>query len=157
MVKLLDDTVPSPKLIQHVGWRLWRANEHWQRAFRAEMVASGYGWFAEARANVLPYLDRSGTRQATLAARMQLSKQAIQQFIDGLVADGVVERSSDPDDARGRIVRFTKAGLDALVAANLVKRRIEADFRRRLGTTRYRQLCEALAQLDASLGQPTAE
>ena len=157
MVKLLDDSILTPKLIQHVGWSLWRANEHWQRAFRAEMVASGHRWFAEARANVLPHLDRTGTRQAVLAARMQLSKQAIQQFIDGLVADGIVERSADPDDARGRIVRFTKAGLEVLLAANVVKRRIEADFRRRLGKTRYLQLCEALAHLDASLGQPTEE
>lgn len=157
MVKRLDEHIPAPKLIQHVGWSLWRANEHWQRAFRAEMVALGHGWFAEARANVLPHLDRAGTRQTVLAARMQLSKQAIQQFIDGLVADGIVERSSDPDDARGRIVRFTRTGLEVLLAANLVKRRIEADFRRRLGKTRYGQLCEALAQLDASLGKPTED
>lgn len=157
MVKSLDEQVPAPKLIRHVGWSLWRANEHWQRIFRTEMVASGHSWFSEARANVLPHLDRGGTRQAVLAARMQLSKQAIQQFIDGLVADGIVERRADPDDARGRIIQFTQAGLQVLSVANRVKRRVEADFRRRLGKMRYTQLCEALAQLDASLGEPKEE
>lgn len=156
MVKSLDEKTEAAP-IDHVGWSLFRASEHWQNAFRREMVKAGYAWFAEARANVIPHLDRAGTRQALLATRMELSKQAVQQFVDGLVADGVVERTPDPGDARGRIVRFTRDGLAVLAAANRVKRRIEVDFEARLGKTKFKQLCDVLALLNASFGEPADE
>ena len=156
MVKSLDEKDGGAP-IDHVGWSLFRASEHWQNAFRREMVKSGHPWFAEARANVLPHLDRAGTRQSVLTARMEMSKQAVQQFVDGLVADGVVERSADPDDARGKIVRFTREGLAVLTVANRVKRRIEADFESRLGKAKFQQLCLALAELNASFGEPRDE
>src|SRR5262245_11994146 len=145
MVKSLDEK-ENPASIDHVGWRLFRASEHWQGAFRREMVKGGYAWFGEARANVIPHMDRAGTRQAVLATRMELSKQAIQQFVDGLVEDGVVERTLDPEDARGKIVRFTGEGLAVLAAANRVKRRIETDFEKRIGKLKFTQLSRALVE-----------
>ena len=56
------------------------------------MIALGHSWFAEARANLLAHLDREGTPQAQLVTRMSVTKQAVQQFIDELVEDGIVER-----------------------------------------------------------------
>lgn len=154
MVKSLDEK-NEPPLIAHIGWSLWRANDHWMRAFRMRMVGAGYPWFSEARANVIPHIAREGTRQAVLAERMGLSKQAIQQFVDGLVADGLVERVLDPADARGRIVTFTRNGLSVLAAANRAKKAIEADYVTRLGTAHFRQLSEALAELNKSLEDST--
>ena len=112
------------------------------------MVAMGHPWFGEARAAVIAHMDRTGTRQAELAGRLGVSKQAIQQFVDDLVADGVVERRPDPDDRRGRIVVFTAAGRKLLADANAVKRRVEADFRRELGETAFKNLTAALKRLD---------
>ena len=137
----------DPELLDHIGWALWQAAQTWKRRFSAEMVALGYSWYGEARAAVLAHLDRDGTRQAELTARMGLSKQAVQQLVDGLVADGVVERVADPADGRGRVVRYTAAGLDALRDANRVKQSIEDDYRRTLGAARFRALRDALALL----------
>ncbi len=146
MVKPLDDKFPE--LLEHVGWRLWRAARRWQAAFEAGMVAMGHPWFGEARAAVIANMDRTGTRQAELAGRLGVSKQAIQQFVDDLVADGVVERRPDPDDRRGRIVVFTAAGRKLLADANAVKRRVEADFRWELGESAFKNLTAALKRLD---------
>ncbi|MEO8360009.1 MAG: MarR family winged helix-turn-helix transcriptional regulator [Vicinamibacteria bacterium] len=156
MVKRLDDS-STPPLLTHIGWSLWRASDHWLRAFRARMVGAGYSWFSEARANVIPHIDRAGTQQAVLAERMGLSKQAIQQFVDGLVADGVVQRTPDPADARARIVTFTPEGLSVLAAANRAKKSIEADYATRLGKARFDQLSKALVELNESLGDSTDE
>lgn len=147
MVKPLDDT-SFPELLDHVGVRLWRAAYAWKRAFDAGMVALGHGEFAQARCGLLGFMDRKGMRQTDLAARSGLTKQAVQQFVDELVGDGLVERSVDPGDKRARIVTFTARGRKVLADANQVKIRIEIEFHRKLGETRFRQLVAALRSLD---------
>ncbi len=147
MVKRLDQN-EFPELLDHVGIRLWRAAWAWKAKFDAGMVAMGHGWFAQARSGLLAYMGRKGTRQADLVTRSGLTKQAVQQFVDELVADGIVERIPDPADGRGRIVVFTERGRKVLGDANTVKRRVEAEFRTALGPTRFRQLMEALQRLE---------
>ena len=147
MVKRLDDSDAPPELLDHIGIRLWRAAYTWKRAFDDGMVAMGHGWFAQARSGLLAHMDRQGTRQSVLAERSGLTKQAVQQFIDELVADGIVERSADPSDGRGRMINFTARGRKVLADANVVKRRIEFEFRQKIGDQRFRQLFETLGKL----------
>ena len=137
----------DPELIDHVGWDLWRAALAWRERFAREMSARGYGWLAEARGNLVPYIDRTGTAQGLLADRAGMTKQAVQQLLDELVRDGVVERIEDPTDARRKVVRFTRAGRKALDAGNAVKREIEADYVRMLGGKRMAALKSALARI----------
>ncbi len=149
MVKRLDDN-SLPELLDHVGWRIWRAAQLWKAAFDAEMIALGHGWFAEARANLLAHLDREGTPQALLVTRMNVTKQAVQQFIDELAADGIVERRANPDDGRSKVICFTKKGLHVLDDANRVKRRIQKRYGVTLGETRFANLMDCLAELYAA-------
>src|SRR5215471_3938978 len=106
MVKKLDES-PNPDLLDHVGWQLWRAYESWERRFEERMSRAGYPWVTEAKADVLAYLDRAGTPQSELPAKMRLSKQAVQQFVDQLAEEGIVERKPHPDDARSKVIFFT--------------------------------------------------
>jgi DNA-binding MarR family transcriptional regulator len=126
-VKNLDENI-FPQPIEHVGWRLWRANQIWQERFTQGMVAKGHVWFKEARAAIIPHIGRKGIGQTELTIRLRLTKQAVQQLVDALVEDDVVERRQDPNDLRGRIVCFTRKGLRVLTDANLVKRQIEQEF-----------------------------
>ncbi len=148
IVKHLDQKSGTDDLIDHIGWDLWRASQAWKTRFVAGMVAQGHAWFSEARANVLGHLDRQGTRQADLVARMQTTKQAVQQLIDELVADGIVVREPDPSDGRGRIVRYTAIGIAALDDANTVKRRIEKEYAAVLGAGGLQALKRALRKLE---------
>ena len=134
----------APPSIDHVGWRLWCASQAWKDRFVAGMLASGHDWFAEARSSIIPHLDREGTRQGTLVQRMGLSKQAVQQLVDDLEREGIVERRPDPNDRRGKFVTFTRKGLKALSDANRVKRKVEADFRNKLGEEDFAKLDELL-------------
>jgi DNA-binding MarR family transcriptional regulator len=142
-VKHLDE-IAAPPLIEHVGWRLWRVTQIWQDRFTRGMVEQGHAWFREARAAVVPHIDRAGTRQADLTARLGMTKQAVQQLVDALVQDGVVERRPDPNDARGRVVCFTPRGLRVLGDANRVKKQIEQELARAVGA-------ESLSRLNAEL------
>jgi DNA-binding MarR family transcriptional regulator len=149
LVKKIDE-MPMPPLIDHIGWRLVRAAQAWERRFRGDMVAAGYPWFGEARSKVIAHLDRDGTRQADLVGRMGLSKQAVQQLIAPLVDDGLLERQADPSDGRAYRIGFTPAGLRMLAVANEVKLAIEKDFRRRLGKSEFDALSAALDRLASS-------
>ena len=145
MVKQLDD---MPDLIDHVGWRIWRLAQAWKAEFDAAMAAKGYYWFAEARSNVLPHLDRDGTPQSVLQQRMGLTKQAVQQFVDELVADGIVERHGNPQDRRSKVIHFTRKGLRVLADANKVKVEIQSRYRAKLGAARFATFMSSLDQLE---------
>lgn len=150
MVKLLDEQAyPTP--IDHIGWRLWRLGWAWKARFEAEMVALGHGWFGEARSAVLAHLGPKGAPQSALPGRMGLTKQAVQQLVDGLVQDGIVERRPDPGDRRGRLIVLTPAGLAVMADADTAKRRIEAEYRGLLGAGRFDALSQALDELHEKL------
>ena len=144
MVKRLDE---KNELLDHVGWRLWRANEQWVAEFADAMRAAGHDWFSESRANLLGHLPQSGLRQSALIARMAISKQAVQQLLDGLESEAVLIREQDPDDLRGKFVRYTPKGLAALGDGDRIKQEIEAAYRRRIGNERFDALMDALRAL----------
>lgn len=146
MVKQLDDGA-LPPLIDHVGWRLWRLARLWKAEFDAAMAARGHGWMAEARGAVVGQLRPGGQSQAALPAVLGISKQAVQQLVDELVADGIVERVPDPQDGRGRIVRLLPKGIKAIADGNEVKLEIEARYRAQIGAERLVALNAALDAL----------
>ena len=146
MVKQLDENNDAT-LPDHVGWRLWQASRAWQAEFAAVMREAGHGWFSEARAGLLGHIPRRGIRQAALIERAGISKQAVQQLLDGLEAEAVIERLPDPQDKRGKLVHYTAAGLAALGDGDRVKLDIEHGYRERLGQGPFDALMAALRGL----------
>jgi DNA-binding MarR family transcriptional regulator len=128
----------------HIGWTLWRAAQVWRNEFTAAMVAAGHGWFGQARGNLMVHIGPNGLRQGDLVDRARLTKQAVQQFVDELVADGILMRAKDDADARARWVRLTPAGTSAMRDADRIKAQLESRWRDLIGD-------EAFATLDASL------
>lgn len=147
MVKPLDDK--HPLLPEHVGVDLWRAATAWRDRFHAEMVERGHTWMGDARGSIATHLDPDGLSQAELVRRMGVSKQAVQQLVDALEAEGIVRREADPNDGRGRRVVYTERGVASLRDGVKVKRAIEAEYKKRLGVRSYAALVEALAKLVA--------
>ena len=138
-----------PELIDHIGWDLWRASAAWKRRFTEGMVARGHSWYGEARGNLIQHIGRNGIQQNDIVRKAGMTKQAVQQHLDDLVADGVVERAPDPEDARRKLVRFTEEGMLALSDANVIKRAIEKDYERIVGKDDAQVLKQALARIIA--------
>jgi DNA-binding MarR family transcriptional regulator len=126
-------------------------SELWKTQFDAEMVKLGYSYFAEARSSVLRHVNAKGTPQALIVQSMGLSKQAVQQLIDDLVDEGVVTRVADPNDKRGRLIVLTQKGLAALHDAKKIKRKIESQYEKLIGTERLDELAVILDELAARL------
>ncbi len=57
-------------------------------------------------------------RMSALADRVLLSRSGITRLVDRMVADGMVERSACPTDARGSMAAITPQGVSQLRAAS---------------------------------------
>lgn len=130
-----------------IGQLLGQAATHWRYRLRHDVAARGFPFFAEARAEVLTHVPAEGMPQAALSTRMGITKQAVQQHIDQLVADGAVSRAPDPNDKRLKIVRLTELGLRAREEAERTRRAIEADIRLAVGEKGYKRLRKTLRKL----------
>ena len=141
------DEKSAPTLIDHVGWRVWRLARQWKEEFDGEMLRRGYPWITEARGAIIGQLRPRGLPQSALTVALGVSKQAVQQFVDDLVAEGAVERVADPDDGRGKIVRLTARGMASITEGNAVKRAIEKRYRKLVGAERFAVMQEVLDEL----------
>jgi DNA-binding MarR family transcriptional regulator len=101
--------------------------------------------------NVFPYLDDRGTRVSVLAERAQITKQSMAELVAHLERHGYVERVPDPDDGRAKLVRATKKGNELYAIAREFVAEVEAEWTRRLGKSKMRQLRELLKELNAQL------
>jgi DNA-binding MarR family transcriptional regulator len=101
--------------------------------------------------NVMQFLDDAGTRVSVLAERAQITKQSMAELVAHLERLGYVERVPDPSDRRAKLVRATARGKQLYAIARDVVAEIEADWTKRLGKTKMRQLRALLEELNAGL------
>jgi DNA-binding MarR family transcriptional regulator len=120
---------------------------HWREEFRAQMVASGFAAAAGTGGEALTHLASAGLPQTVLTQRLGLSKQAVQQVLDALEAEGLVQRSTDPSDKRVKQVALTARGTLALATRQAAETRLEDDWRDRLGKKSFKKLRKALRDL----------
>lgn len=137
------------ELIDHIGWDLWQASQAWKALLEQKMIARGHAVYGEARGGLIRHIGAQGVTQAVLAQKAQVSKQAVQQQLDELEAEGYVTRCPDPDDARRKIVRLTPTGEGLFEVANDVKREIEAHYAALIGADDLWRLKAALSAIIA--------
>jgi DNA-binding MarR family transcriptional regulator len=105
--------------------------------------------------NVMQFLDDDGTRVSVLAQRAQITKQSMAELVAHLERLGYVERGPDPSDGRAQLVRATPRGRQLYPIAREVVAELEAEWTRRLGRAKMRQLRALLEELNARLDEPT--
>ncbi len=109
--------------------------------------ASGYADLTVAHTAVFSVIDLAGTPIGMLARRAGVTKQAMSQLVEDLVAKGYVERREDPADRRSRLVVLTDKGMGAIRSGRQHIRQIESGYRRVLGPERFETLCELLGEI----------
>ena len=123
-----------------------------ERAIERARVRSGKP-IRVAHTLVLPHIEVEGTRLTDLAARLGVTKQATGQLVDEMEAMGVLERVPDPDDARAKLVRFSRRGQSGLMEGLSVLSALEQDLRDAVGDTKIDNLHDALATILAALDE----
>jgi DNA-binding MarR family transcriptional regulator len=108
-----------------------------------------------AHTQLFPHIDLDGTRATDLAARVGITKQAVGQLVDELVALGLLERQDDPRDRRAQLIRFTDEGLAELVRGFDVLDGIERELGKLVGAATLARLRRDLATLTPALARLT--
>lgn len=104
-----------------------------------------------AHTTLLPHIDLDGTRQTEIARRAGISKQAVGQLVDELVALGMLRRDPDPRDGRALLVRFTDAGIEQLLAGVSALDEIELELGGDIGSMALDRLRRELGRLIPAL------
>ena len=84
-------------------------------------------------ASLLILLAAASARPTALAARLNISKQALNFVLARLQRDGLVTREDDPEDRRARQIRLTTAGRHAADLTRATLTRVERHWRSIVG------------------------
>ena len=97
---------------------------------------------------VLQWPGPQGTKPSELAARLRMSKQALNYQLGELERRGYVERRPDPDDLRAKRIGVTARGEAAIRVMREAVAEVEAAWTGQLGPERFAQLRELLLDLN---------
>lgn len=136
-----------------VAQLLFKAARLWNEAAVARLQADQPVRLAHTR--LFPHIGLTPTRASDIAERAGISKQAVSKTLGELEALGVVERIPDPSDRRARLVRFTPAGVRALLHGLSTLQTMEMELRAQLGDEGLDALRDHLpALIDALSASP---
>jgi DNA-binding MarR family transcriptional regulator len=101
----------------------------------------------QAQGRVFARLGPDGTRLTDLAEMAQVSKQTAGFLVDQLEKGGYVERTSDPGDARARLIRIAERGRRVQALAAEVEQQVYREWRDHLGADELEHLRRSLVRL----------
>ena len=94
--------------LDNLGFLLAKASQRWNDLYE-RFVAAGFPEVRPAYGSLLmPLYEEDGLRQGELARRARLSKQTMTTMARALERDGLIERHTDPTDARATLIFLTQ-------------------------------------------------
>ena len=138
-------TVPGPPLIGALLRMPWEAV---QRRMLAALHERGFDDLDAAHVNVFQYPGPEGARPSELAARLRISKQALNYLLGELERSGYLERRPDPDDLRSKRVALSPRGVSAVAVIREAVAELEVEWAQQLGEQRFDALRTLLRELN---------
>jgi len=122
-----------------------------QRHMLARLHERGFDDLDAAHLNVFQFPGPHDVRPTELAARLRISKQALNYLLGELERFDYLERRPDPEDLRSKRVTVTPRGVAAIGVIREAIGELEAAWEQRLGAKRFAQLRTLLADLNRQL------
>ena len=119
-----------------------------QRRMLERLHEHGFDDLDAAHLNVFQYPGPQGARPSELAARLRISKQALNYLLGELERLDYLERRPDPDDLRSKRVALTSRGTSAIGVIREAVVEMETTWARQLGPKRFAQLRNLLRDLN---------
>ena len=119
-----------------------------QRHMLERLHERGFDDFDAAYLNVFQYPGPQGARPSELAARLRMSKQAVNYLLGELERLAYIERRPDPDDLRSKRVALTRRGESAVGVIRDAVGEVESAWAQQLGPERFSQLRNLLLELN---------
>jgi DNA-binding MarR family transcriptional regulator len=108
----------------------------------------GFDDLDAAHLSVFQYPGPQGARPTELAARLRISKQALNYLLGELERLDYLERRPDPDDLRSKRVALTRRGTSAVRVIREAVGEVETAWAEQLGPKRFSQLRGLLLELN---------
>jgi DNA-binding MarR family transcriptional regulator len=121
-----------------------------QRHMLERLHERGFDDLDAAHLSVFQYPGPQGVRPTELAARLRISKQALNYLLGELERLGYIERRQDPDDLRSKRVALTRRGTSVVRVIREAVSEMETAWADQLGPERFAQLRAFLLELNES-------
>ena len=118
-----------------------------QRHMLDRLHQDGLDDFDAAHLIVFQYPGPQGARPSELAARLRITKQALNYLLGQLEGRGYLERSPDPGDKRSKRIVLTQRGVDAIRVIREAVDEMEQAWAKELGQRRFDELKKLLVEL----------
>jgi len=136
----------SLELVRWIGWAQRKAGEDWIRERE----------LSHEQAFVLGYLVQNpGAIQRDIAQLTRTSAASVSSLLQGLERSGLVERRSEPGDARSKRVYATPAGAELIAGFDTAMADADETILAPLSTSERATLHTLLTKITADLPQPT--
>jgi DNA-binding MarR family transcriptional regulator len=122
--------------------------EEVQRHMLERLHERGFDDLDAAHLNVFQYPGPQNARPSELAARLRISKQALNYLLGELERLDYLERRPDPDDLRSKRVALTSRGTSAISVIREAVGEVEATWAHQLGRERFDELRNLLFDLN---------
>jgi DNA-binding MarR family transcriptional regulator len=119
-----------------------------QRRMLERLHERGFDDLDAAHLGVFQYPGPQGARPTELAARLRISKQALNYLLGELERLDYLERRPDPDDLRSKRVALTRRGTSAVRVIREAVGEVETAWAEQLGPKRFSQLRGLLLELN---------
>src|SRR5207249_1729965 len=139
-----------------IGALLRQPWETVQQRMLERLHERGFDDLDTAHLSVFQYPGPQGARPSELAARLRISKQALNYLLGELERLGYLERRADPDDLRSKRVALTRRGKAAIRVIREAVGEVESTWANQLGPERFAELRSLLLELNpaAAAGDP---
>src|SRR3954452_12397183 len=136
---------PPPPLIGALLRLPW---ESVQRHMLERLHERGFADFDASYLIVFQYPGPQGERPSELAARLRISKQALNHLLGQLEQRGYLKRQPAGDDKRSKRITLTARGTKAGITMREAVSELETSWTQQLGATRFNQLRDLLLDLN---------
>lgn len=113
-------------------------------ALQAALKTAGWQPVSRAQSLLLANIAAGEHRASRLARNLGVTRQAVGQMLNELVARDLIVMEPDPDDGRARIATFSPTAVPLRQAAIEVLESLEEELARRIGAQTMRGLRTAL-------------
>lgn len=127
-----------------------------QRMLRA-LHEHGFDDIDAPHLGVLLWPGPEGMRPSDLAARMRVTKQALNYLLGELERLGYLERRPDPDDGRARRIAITDRGKALIPVIRDAVAETEREWAAELGAKRFAQLRRLLLDLNEMVAREASQ
>ena len=114
----------------------------------------GFDDFDAAYLAIFQYPGPEDARPSELAARLRMTKQAVNHLLGQLERLDYLARTPDPDDLRSKRIVLTRRGKAAVRVIREAVAEVEAAWTRQLGRKRFAQLRDLLLDLNKPTKMP---